>query len=309
MVRGSPRQKATGLSQGGSSWALGNAGMEALSQEALSSQVTPAAGEGGDRELSKSSCASKNPAFIWTQREGEETNPPLPHNSSAQGTPNHPPAAPCLPRGGDRLRAFVWVNSSYANDSKTSARVKFGARRHILAGKAGMRSHRGWGARDPCPPCPSVPPDAPHSIQPPPAPGGNLSPSPFVAIKRKRDLSRCQTQQALVSPLMTLAQTVPHPPLLSQSYIAQAATCLIYHRYRKGSAQRRPQMPGSDAQCSLQGPGTSPGPGDASSHSSGTSPNPPGLLSGSEEMGRRRMTEPAALLQAAVCTAGVRQGP
>lgn len=174
---------------------------------------------------------------------------------------------------------FGLFNSFCANDSKTGTRVKFWARRHGLVGKAGTRSHRSWGGCDLCPQCPSVPPDAPHSIQPPPAPGGNLSPCPFVAIKRKKDLSRCQTQQALISPspcyfLMTLAQTAPHPPLLSQSYIAQAATCLFYHRYWKGSAQR-PQMPGSSAQCSLQTPGTSPGPGDTSSHSSGTSPNPP----------------------------------
>lgn len=47
--------------------------MEVLSQEALSSRVTPAAG--GDQELSKSSWASKDLAFIWTQREGEGMNP------------------------------------------------------------------------------------------------------------------------------------------------------------------------------------------------------------------------------------------
>lgn len=54
-------------------------------------------------------------------------------------------------------------------------------------------------------------------------------------------------------------------------------TCLIYHRYWKDSAQGVTK--------------------------------PPGLLGGSKGMGRRWMAEPAALLQAAVCTAGVHQGP
>lgn len=210
---------------------------------------------------------------------------------------------------------FGLFNSFYANDLKTSARVKFWSQRHRLAGKEGTRSHRGWGACDPCPQRPSVPPDSPQSIKPPPAPGRNRSPSPFVAMKRKKVLSPCQTQQALISPsphyfLMTLAQAAPHPLLLSQSYIAQAATCLLHHCYQKGSTQRHPHVPGSDAQCSLQAPETSPGPGDTSSHSLGTSPTPPPrLLGGSKGTSRRWMTEPAALLQAAVCTAGVHQGP
>lgn len=110
---------------------------------------------------------------------------------------------------------------------------------------------------------PSVPlrhqtPHAASSL--PQALGGNLSPSPSVAIKRKKDLSRCQTQQALVSPspryfLMTLAQTAPHPLLLSQSYIAQPASSTI--AIRKTVPKVSPDA-GQQYSAQTPGPGNQP---------------------------------------------------
>lgn len=111
MVRGSQRQEATRLSQGGSSWALGNTGMEALSQE-----VFIFSGHSPSQGVTRS---FQNPAVPprirllsgFGGRKKGRTTPPTPrlHNPSARGTPNRPPAAPCPPRDADRLGAFVWV--------------------------------------------------------------------------------------------------------------------------------------------------------------------------------------------------------
>lgn len=121
-------------------------------------------------------------------------------------------------------------------------------------------------------------------------------------------MSRCQSQQALVSPSpryfwMTLAQTAPHPLLLSQSYNPQRASST--GAIRKAVPKDVPTWWAAMLGAAPQATETSPGLGDTSSPGQGTSPKPSGLLGGSEGTGRREMTEAAALLGAAVCTAGV----
>lgn len=139
-----------------------------------------------------------------------------------------------LPARRGMLRAsqplFGLFYSFNAHNLKTSARVKF----------LGLAAWAGWRNGDEVSPmtCVSNVPQCHQTpaIQPPASPRGNLSPSPSAAIQKQKDLSQRQTQHALICPsshyvLMTLAQAAPHPPLLSQSYIAQAATCLFCHRY------------------------------------------------------------------------------
>lgn len=139
-----------------------------------------------------------------------------------------------LPARRGMLRAsqplFGLFYSFNAHNSKTGARVKF----------LGLAAWAGWRNGDEVSPmtCVSNVPQCHQTpaIQHPASPRGNLSPSPSAAIQKQKDLSQRQTQHALICPsshyvLMTLAQAAPHPPLLSQSYIAQAATCLFCHRY------------------------------------------------------------------------------
>lgn len=102
-------------------------------------------------------------------------NTPSAAQQRAQGTPNRPRGR-SLPAPGmliDSEPLFGLFNSFHANDSKktkkkSSARVKFWAWRHRLAGKVRVRSRCSWGACDPCPPCPSVPPEGQHPASPSP---------------------------------------------------------------------------------------------------------------------------------------------
>lgn len=185
-------------------------------------------------------------------------NTPSAAQQRAQGTPNRPRGR-SLPAPGmliDSEPLFGLFNSFHANDSKktkkkSSARVKFWARRHRLAGKARVRSRRSWGACDPCPPCPSVPPEGQRPASP--SPRRNIGPSPFVAIKRKA---------AFVSVPEPTSSCFSFSPLLSDDFGPDSPTpsaavpelqptmFLIYRRYQKGSAQRCPHMVGSDARCS-----------------------------------------------------------
>lgn len=98
----------------------------------------------------------------------------------------------------------------------------------------------------------------------------------------------------------------PTPSALSQSYTAQAATCPSTIATGKAVPKGVPKCQAAMLRAASKPLESAQDLGTPHPPAQGHLQHPQGC---SEGMGRRWMAEPAALLWAAVCTAGVHQGP
>lgn len=189
MARGSRGQKVTGLSPGGSSWALGSAGKQALSQEALSSRVTPAAGEG--RGAFKIQLCLQESSFCLDSEGGRRSEPPPCCTARALRahliTPWPLPA--CRGMLIDTEPLFGLFNSFSRQRLENQHKGQVLGSVAQAGGKAGLRRRHGWGAHDLCPQCP-LGHQMPHTASASPSLGRKPQPLSLCSHKKQEGFDK-----------------------------------------------------------------------------------------------------------------------